>query len=319
MNLRHYVDRFVEILSDKDVRWLFLASKGFYNGLDDETYLKRKYFHVFHKKLHLDNPVTFNEKIQWLKLYDRRPEYTMMVDKYEVKEYIAKTIGEKYVIPTLGVWDDPRSIDFGGLPNQFVLKCTHNSGSGMYICRDKEKMIKTKVIKGLQKGLRENYFWGGREWPYKNVKPRIIAEKYMEEKGYFVPEDYKIYCMNGKPKYIVVFHNRFDNTKPLSETVYNTDWEKQDFSLDEHFQVSDIVSEKPECLEELIEVAGVLCKDYEQMRVDFYIIDNQIYFGEITLHTAGGFVNMIPEKMDEILGNELRLRRCDAGGVLAES
>ena len=139
------------------------------------------------------------------------------------------------------------------------------------------------------------------------MKPRIIAEKYIKSPGKVVPEDYKIYCINGKPKYIVVFHNRFDSRKPLSETVYNINWEPQHISLDEHFAISDEIEPKPECLDELLKIAEILCSDIPQVRVDFYIIDNKIYFGEITLYTASGFQKMIPEEMDMKLGKNLQL------------
>ena len=286
----------------------------FLNLLPDRIYLKFMYRHCTGKKLNLKNPQTFNEKLQWLKLHDRNPEYSIMVDKYAVKQYIANKVGVEYVIPTLGVWDNPDDIDFAALPDQFVLKCTHNSGLGMCICRDKSKLDIKEVKKQLHEGLKQNYYLLGREWPYKNVPRRIIAEKYMEEKGKLVPEDYKIYCFNGKPKYIVVFHNRFDESKQLSETVYDLDWNPQNISLDEHFAISDIVIPRPECLEELVKICSILCKDSMQMRVDFYVIENRIYFGEITLYTASGFQKMIPEDLDKVLGAELEIDEKYTGG-----
>jgi hypothetical protein len=230
-----------------------------------------------------------------------------MVDKYAVKKYVADKIGEEYIIPTLGVWDDPDKIDFDALPDKFVLKCTHNSGTGMYICRDKSKMDIRKVKQNLRKGLKENYYLHGREWPYKNVPRRIIAEKYINDHLHVVPEDYKLYCINGEIKYIVVFHNRFDNSKELSETVYNVNWEPQHISLDEHFSVSDIVEPRPKCLDKLLRITEILCKNIPQVRVDFYIVRDKIYFGEITLYTAGGFQKMIPEEMDLKLGQMINL------------
>lgn len=276
------------------------------NMLPDRLYLKLMYKHRVGQTLNLKNPQTFNEKLQWLKLYDRRPEYTMMVDKYAVKQYVADKIGEQYIIPTLGVWDRFEDIDFDKLPNKFALKCTHDSG-GQIICRDKSKLDINAAKKQICKKLKKNYYYSGREWPYKDVKPRIIAEQYMEDVGKIVPEDYKIYCMNGEPKYIVVFHNRFDSTKELSETVYDTNWEPQNISLDEHFAVSDILEPKPDCLEELLEITKILCDNIPQVRVDFYIINNKIYFGEITLYTASGFQKMIPEEMDLKLGQMIQL------------
>ena len=285
-----------------------LGHRGFFNWMSDEKYLKILYKLRTGQKLNLDDPQTFNEKLQWLKLHDRRPEYTTMVDKYAVKKYVADKIGKQYIIPTLGAWDKFDDIDFDKLPDQFVLKCTHDSG-GLVICRDKSKLDIKAAKKKLNRCLKHNYYWGNREWCYKNVKPRIIAEKYMEEKGKAVPEDYKIYCMNGEPKYIVVFHNRFDSSKPLSETVYDTNWQPQHISLDEHFAVSEEITLKPECLDEILDITKALCADIPQVRVDFYIIENRIYFGEITLYTASGFQKMIPENMDIRLGQMLQLSK----------
>ncbi len=286
----------------------FLETKGFFNILSDKAYVKLVYKRCIGKKLDLDNPKTFNEKIQWLKLYDRKPEYTNLVDKYEVKKIVADKIGEEYIIPTLGVWDKFEEIDFDKLPNQFVLKCTHDSGS-IIICKDKSNFDIKSARKKINKSLKRNYYYHGREYPYKNVKPRIIAEKFLEDKSHFVPEDYKIYCFNGKPKYIVVFHGRFDDSKVLSETVYDLNWIPQGISLDDHFEISDIIEEKPKKFDELISVCNKLCTDFPQVRVDFYIVNDNIYFGEMTLSTASGFQPMIPTYIDEQLGKEVDLNK----------
>ena len=294
-------------LFHKDKRFLTLAKiHHFYPNMPDDEYLKKAWKTKMGTELNLDAPQTFNEKLQWLKLYDRKPEYTTMVDKYAVKQYVADIIGEEHIIPTLGVWDKFDDIDFNMLPNQFVLKCTHDSG-GLVICRDKQHFDVKAAKRKLNKSLKRNFYYSGREWPYKNVPPRIIAEKYMEDKGKVVPEDYKVYCINGKPLYIVVFHNRFNDSEELSETVYNTSWQPQSISLDEHFKVSDIIDPVPECLEKMLAFASILSVNMSQSRIDFYIINNQLYFGEITLYTASGFQKMIPEEMDNILGNMIKL------------
>lgn len=274
---------------------------SYLSWVDDKTYLRIKYFIKTHRILHLKNPQTFNEKLQWLKLYDRKPEYTTMVDKYAVKQYVADKIGAQYIIPTLGVWDRFDDIDFDSLPDQFVLKCTHDSG-GLVICRDKSKFDKEDAKKKIEISLKHNYYWSGREYPYKNVKPRIIAETYMQIKDKVVPEDYKVYCFHGKPKYIVVFHNRFNESEDLSESVYDTNWEKQNISLDDHFKVSDAVEPKPQGLDCMLNLSEILSEGLAQSRIDFYIVDGKIYFGEITLYTAGGFAKMTPEEMDIRLG-----------------
>lgn len=285
---------------------LFLARKNFFDWMPDKLYIKLCYKCKLGKRLNLKNPQTFNEKLQWLKLYDRKPEYTTMVDKYAVKEYVASIIGEEYIIPTLGVWDSFEDINFDSLPNQFVLKCTHDSG-GIVICRDKAELNLKDAKRKLKQHLKKNYYYSCREWPYKNVKPRIIAEEYLNDTLKIVPEDYKIYCFGGKPEYIVVFHNRFNDEKHLSETVYNTDWEKQEISLDDHFEISDIVEEKPVCLDLMLDFAARLSNGIPQSRIDFYIVNHQLKFGEITLYTASGTQPMIPSKLDYELGKLIKL------------
>lgn len=182
-----------------------LDKLGIYR-MDDKEYLKILYEIVMGKRLELDNPQTFNEKLQWLKLYDRNDEYTKMVDKYEVKKYVEDKIGKQYIIPTLGVWDRFEDIDFDKLPNKFVLKCTHDSG-GVVICKDKNLFDRKLAQKKINKNLKENFFWQSREWPYKNVKPRIIAEEFLENKSKEEIVDYKYYCFDGKPKVQIVLKN----------------------------------------------------------------------------------------------------------------
>lgn len=307
MNIKRYACAIGKYLSDSNYRFLINAGFGKYNKLSDKEYLERKFECCMGKSLDLEHPQTFNEKLQWLKLYDRRPEYTIMVDKYAVKKYVSDKIGEEYIIPTLGVWDNPDDIDFDTLPDKFVLKCNHNSGLGMCICKDKSELNIEKVKSELKKGLAQDYYITGREWPYKNVPRKIIAEEYIEDKGKAVPEDYKVYCINGKPLYIVVFHNRFNDSEELSETVYNTSWQPQHISLDEHFKVSDIVEPVPECLDKMLEFAEMLSTNMSQSRIDFYIVNNRLYFGEITLYTASGFQKMIPESLDYELGKLIKL------------
>lgn len=174
--MNRYIRMVKQFVLDPKVRFGYLTRAGFYNHMSDEEYLSRKYQLYFGQKLDLQNPQTFNEKLQWLKLYNRKPEYTVMVDKYKVREYIAQELGEEYLIPLLGVWDNPDEIDFDALPNQFVLKCNHNSGLGMCICKDKSELDISKVKVELRKGLKQDYYLTGREWPYKDVPRKIIAE-----------------------------------------------------------------------------------------------------------------------------------------------
>ena len=182
-----------QAITDRKIRFSYLTKLGVFNGLSDEQYLKLKYKNVFGRDLDLENPKTFNEKLQWLKLHNRKPEYTVMADKYLAKKYIASKIGDEYVVPLIGVWDNPEDIDFNTLPDQFVLKCNHNSGTGMYICVDKSKMNIVAVKKELDKGLKENYYIQNREWPYKNIPRKIIAEKFLKDVDDECLTDYKFF------------------------------------------------------------------------------------------------------------------------------
>ena len=195
-------------VTDSNYRFLVNAGLGAYRHWADEPYLKKMFRATMGKELDLNDPKTFNEKLQWLKLYNRKPEYTMMVDKYLVRDYIKETLGEQYLIPLLGVWDDPDEIDFDALPDRFVLKCNHNSGKGMYICKDKSKMDVKKVKSELRAGLKQNYYLHGREWPYKDVPRKIIAEQYMEDAKTEELRDYKFFCFNGEVKAMFIAMDR---------------------------------------------------------------------------------------------------------------
>ena len=271
--------------------------------LPDYIFLKIKYKYKFNKKLDLNNPQTFNEKLQWLKLYDRNPEYTKMVDKYEAKKYVANIIGEEYIIPTLGVYDKFEDINFATLPNQFVIKCTHNSG-GLIICKDKTKLNIKEARKKINKSLKRNYFYTGREWPYKNVKPRIIAEQYMEDKKNDELYDYKFMCFNGKVKCSFVCTDRYSEDG-LKVTFFDLNWNKMPF--ERHYPNSNNVIEKPINYELMIKLAETLSKDIPFVRVDFYEINNKPYFGELTFYPGNGMEEFTPEKYDKILGDMLEL------------
>lgn len=283
-----------------------LWSSRLFHFVPDRIFLQIKYFLIFGKRLNLESPETFNEKIQWLKLYDRKPEYTQMVDKYEARKYIENKIGKEYLIPLFGVWDNFDDINFDSLPDSFVLKANHFSG-GVFICKNKQNFDIKKVRQEINRVLKRNYYFYGREWPYKNVKPKIIAEKYLDDKKHIVPKDFKIYCFNGLPKLIVIFHDRYNNTTQKSESVYDTEWNLYPCSLDEHFLINTEKEPKPECLDELLYLTRKMCCDFSQVRIDWYIIDNKIYAGEITLHTASGFTRLIPNEYDKLLGSWISL------------
>ena len=273
--------------------------------LSDKQYLKAQFLYKFGYPLDLESPKTFCEKLQWLKLYDRNPKYTTMVDKYEVKKYVAEIIGEEYIIPTLAVWDKPQDIDWNTLPNQFVLKTTHGGGgNGVIICKDKELLDKRAIIKQLESSLDKDIYKEFREWPYKNVPKRIIAEKFMApEKGQSDLTDYKIYCFNGSPQLIMVAGGRYSGDKRFA--YYDTNWNVVDITWgaprpDKEF-------DKPAQLSNMLKVASQLSKDMIHVRIDLYCIENNIFFGEITFFDSSGFEAITPANMDEYLGSLIKL------------
>lgn len=294
-------------LTDGNYRLACLAGRGLLNFMSDSRFLQYKYRVVFGKELNLDNPQTFNEKIQWLKIHNRKPEYTTMVDKYEVKKYVSQIIGDQYVIPTLGVWDKFEDIDFQSLPNQFVLKCTHDSG-GIVICRDKEQLDYDEARKKITKSLNSNYYWFGREWPYKNVVPRIIAEPFLSDDSGNDLRDYKFFCFNGKVVYCQVISNR--RTKE-SMDFFDIDWNHQNIArldlLGRPFPYSEETIPCPVCYDEMQYLAEKLAGVNPFMRIDFYVIQDRPFLGEITFYPASGFGKFVPEKWDKILGDMIDL------------
>lgn len=271
--------------------------------IPDTVYLKFMYRKITGKKLNLYNPKTFNEKLQWLKLYDRKPEYTKMVDKYEVRQYIKETIGEEYLIPLVGgPWESFEDIDFTKLPDQFVLKCTHDSGS-VAICKNKNEFDIESVQKKFKRALRANFFYGGREWPYKNVKPRIIAEKYMADESNNEPKDYKIFNFDGQPKVIQVDFDRFKNHR---HNYYSTDWKFMNVYINDANNPN-VIIERPQKLSELLNLAKRLSKDIPHIRTDFYLIENKIFFGELTFFHESGFGRFTPKAFEEQMGKWINL------------
>ena len=300
----------------KSDRGEFMASiiSNFFRWLPDATYLKLLYRFKMGHRLDLKNPQTFTEKLQWLKLYNRKPEYTTMVDKYAVKEYVANIIGEEYIIPTLGVWDKPEDIDWDSLPNQFVLKTTHGGGGGgVVICKDKVTFDKTTAIAKLKESMASDIYSGLREWPYKNVPKRIIAEKFMApEKEQSDLTDYKIYCFNGSPQLIMVAGGRYSGDKRFA--YYDTNWNVVDITWGAPRPDKDF--DKPAQLSNMLKVASQLSKDMIHARIDLYCIENNIFFGEITFFDSSGLEEITPSNMDEYLGSLIKLpTKSNRGGV----
>lgn len=278
----------------------FLNNIGFH-FIDDEKYLKLLYKDKFGKALNLEKPITFNEKLQWLKINDRKDIYTTMVDKYEVKKYVANIIGEEYIIPTLGIYNSFDEIDFNELPNKFVLKCTHDSGSTI-ICKNKSEFDIKKAEEKINRALKQNYYYGGREWPYKNVKPRIIIEQYMVDESGVELKDYKIFNFNGISKIIQVDFGRFKEHK---RNFYDINWNYiKELSIQYPTDQNTIIK-KPENLEKMIELAQKLSQDIPHLRTDFYSINGKIYFGELTFYHGSGFEKIIPEEWNRKLGDML--------------
>lgn len=276
-----------------------LGHRGFFNWMDDEHYLKMVYRIQFGKKLNLVDPQTYSEKIQWLKINDRKPEYTMMVDKCEVKKYVAGIIGEEHVIPTLGVWNRFEDIDFSTLPDQFVLKCTHDSG-GLAICKDISKFEIDKARKGISNCLKHNYYFGLREWPYKNVKPRIIAEKYMEDSQTHDLRDYKFFAFDGDVKALFIASERYGGSEPKFD-FFDADYNH--LPIKNGHPNADELPPKPICFDQMKEFASKLSKGFHQIRVDFYEVNGEVYFGELTFSHWSGLVPYEPEEWDYHLGS----------------
>lgn len=262
-----------------------------------------QYYYWFHKFLNLRNPQTFNEKLLWLKLYDHNPNYISLVDKYEVKKIVGKKIGEEYIIPTLGVWNSVDDIDFDSLPNQFVLKCTHDAGS-VVICKDK-KIFDVETAKAkLFNRLKINFYYYGYEWPYKHVRPRVIAEKYLQDKSGEL-RDYKFFCFGGKARLFKIDFDRFLKHRanyydvaskqilPFGEVVCPPDYDK--------------ALEMPEGLDQMIDFAEKLSTGYSFLRVDFYSVDNSIYFGELTFYPASGIGRFTSKEWDHKIGGWIEL------------
>lgn len=307
MTIHTFLSKAWLYLTDEKKRFLINAYLGLYNKMPDDEYLKKMFSIRMGKSLDLENPQTFNEKIQWLKLYDRNPGYTTMVDKYAVKEYVANKIGEQYIIPTLGVWDKFDDIDFTTLPNQFVLKCTHDSG-GIAICEDKKTFDMDVARRQICKSLKRNFFYSGREWPYKNVKPRIIAEKYMTDESGIELKDYKVFNFNGEPRIVQVDFDRFKQHK---RNLYTTDWkyieEAIEYPTDPNRRIP-----RPQNLEKMLEMARILSEGIPHVRTDFYSIEDQIYFGELTFYHESGFGKFSSDAFALQMGKWIKL---PGGGV----
>lgn len=272
---------------------------------DDEIYLKVYCRLSGLKNVDFDNPKTFNEKLQWLKLHNRRPEYIQMVDKVAVKDYVASVIGEEYVIPTLGVWDNPNDIEWDKLPNQFVLKTNHDGGSnGIVVCKDKSILNKQKALKELKRSFNRNSYLIGREWPYKMVKHKVFAEQYMEDQQCGELRDYKFFCFDGEAKILFIATGR----GAVEHAYFNYfDADFKPLNIKNGHPISSEAITKPQSFELMKELSSKLSKGIPHVRVDFYEVDGHPYFGEFTFFHMGGTGRFEPEEWNKKMGSWITL------------
>lgn len=293
------------LLHDRKKIAIYLYQNFLCYMMSDEVYLKHLFKLYLGKPLNLDNPRTFSEKIQWLKLYNRNPRYTMMTDKYAVKEYVAEKIGREYIIPTLGVWDTPEQIDFDSLPRQFVLKTTHGGGSnGVFICKDKSRIDRKKISKQLKESLSKDLYQSLKDWSYKNVKRRIIAEEYISDNINEDLHDYKFFCFNGEPKYCQVIAGR-DNI--MTVDFYDKEWKHMPFHEPKIYPFSEQHQTRPDQYNQMWQLATILSQGMPFVRVDFYNLGNKIYFGELTFYPSSGIGGFEPEEWDYTFGDMITL------------
>lgn len=271
----------------------------------DKLYLKLLYKFIFGKNLDLDNPITYSEKLQWLKLYNRLPEYVTMVDKAAVKDYVAEIVGGEYVIPTLGAWEKAEDIEWDKLPNKFVLKCTHDSG-GLVICTDKSNLDKIETIQKLNRGLKRNYYKMWREWPYKNVHRQIIAEEYIEPapRKNDLP-DYKFFCFDGKVKALFVATERQNPDEEVKFDFFDSEFKPLPFR--QGHDHAKVLPPKPQNFELMKKIASKLSEGHPHLRIDLYEVGDKVLFGEITLFHFSGLVPFEPSEWDYKFGEWLQL------------
>lgn len=297
------LDKIIRFLSDSDYRFLVLAGKGWEGHVPAELFLKQMYRIRMAQKLNLEQPSRYTEKLQWLKLYDHRPEYTTMVDKYAAKQYVAEKIGAEYVIPALAVWDRVQDIDFNSLPESFVLKTTHDSG-GIVVCKSKKDFDIASAKKTLQYFYRRDYYKQKREWPYKNVPHRIIAEPYMEDSATKELRDYKFFTFSGVPKVLYIAQGRGSGHETRAD-FFDMDFNHLPFTIDH--DMAPVPPEKPVNFELMKELAAKLSEGTPQLRVDFYEVDGKVYFGEMTFFHCSGMEAFHPDEWDFIFGEWLEL------------
>lgn len=293
--------------------WLvysYAAGKGLTDWVPDGPHLKAMYRASIGKRLSLDNPVTFNEKLQWLKIHDRNPLYTTLVDKYRVKQWVADRIGSEHVTRTYAMWERAEDIDISGLPDRFVLKTNHDCG-GVVICRNRAAFDLVAAKEKLAEHLKRNYFWRTREWPYKDVKPCVFAEEYLhlDEGTVLDPSkgmvDYKFYCFSGEPMFLYVSQG-FENHETTRLSFINMDWSPTPFSR-EDYEPLEVLPDQPACFNEMAGIARRLSRGIPFVRVDLFIYEGKPRFSEMTFCPCAGFMKFVPREYDRIVGDMLTL------------
>lgn len=278
-----------------------LGSRRLLDWMPDSVYIKLTYRAAMHKKLHLNNPKTFNEKLQWLKCYDHDNKYSKYIDKIQAKKIVGDLIGEDHIVPTLGEWKNAREIDYDLLPDQFVLKCNHDQGS-VILVTDKNNFDKESGARFLNLRLRSNWYYGTREYGYKNIPPMIFAEKFLQEDII----DYKFYCFHGEPLFLYCGRGlTIDHS--LKIDFYDLAWKRMPFYRTDYERLGEV--EKPVNLNTMADIARLLSKDFKFVRVDLFDVKGQVYFSELTFCPASGFMPFVPEEFDTIVGEWLDLER----------
>ena len=273
--------------------------------IPDKAYLKMMFYLELRKRLDLDNPITYNEKLQWLKLYYHCPEFITMADKEAVKEFVAKRIGREYVIPLLGKWNRPEEIEWENLPGQFVLKTNHDGGNfGVVVCKDINAFDRKSAIKRLNKSLRRNTFLLGREWPYKDIPRKVFAEQFLDDGNEGGLLDYKFFCFDGKVKLIYIASGR-QSKEGVRFDYFDENFQHLD--LWQSHQMAMKTPDKPSGFDLMKKLAEKLSSGIPHVRVDFYEVNSRVYFGEFTFFSLGGWAKFHPEEYDYILGNYLHL------------
>jgi hypothetical protein len=280
----------------RDIRYLH------YKKMSDEKLIRTRFRKVMGREVELKNPVNYNDKLQWLKLNWYDPIATKCADKYEVRLYVKDKIGEKYLNELYGVYETVDEIDVNKLPQSFVLKATHGSGDNI-ICENKERINWSKELNRMNRALKKNLYWTTREWVYKDIKPRIICERYLRDESGRPPMDYKIFCFNGTPSFIQVDADRFGKHK---QNFFNTDWTPLNIEVD-NIPNENLNIERPTTLEEMLELSHLLSKDFPHVRVDFYNIGKKIIFGELTFFHRNGLAKFHPPHIEERIGSLLNL------------